>query len=298
MPCFPDKIASDMRVTPQWLDWLRADRLATLWLSYPFHYIISSRHRLSVPILMYHSISKPAEKQRHPYFETATHPSVFAEHIKFLKDSGYRSVTLDEAIQYVESGRQDSIPRVVITFDDGFRDFYTEAFPVLDRYQSTATVFLPTSYIEEERRQFKNRECMRWSEVRELRKAGIDFGSHSLTHQQLRDLKRSEIDTELRCSKERIENELGCPVESFSYPFAFPETNHVFKAMLKDSLMAHGYKSGVTTAIGTLGARDDLYFMPRLPVNSWDDLALFRAKLSGAYNWIRSVQYVSKMCKS
>lgn len=284
-----------MRITPQRRAWLRADRLATLYLSYPFRRIIFPLHRLSVPILMYHSISHPSEKQRHPYFETATSPTVFAEHIKFLKESGYRTITLAEAIQYIESGTPDSVAKVVITCDDGFKDFYTEAFPVLDRHQATATVFLPTSYIAEERRQFKSWECMRWSEVRELRKAGIDFGSHTLTHQHLKCLKRSEIDTELRCSKERIENELGCSVESFSYPFAFPETDSAFKVMLKDLLKTLGYKNGVTTVVGTLGVGDDLYFMPRLPINSWDDLPLFRAKLAGAYNWLRYVQYAAKL---
>ena len=74
---------------------------------------------------------------------------------------------------------------VVITFDDGFRDFYTAAFPVMQEHQFTATVFLPTAFIGEDRRSFKGAECLTWEEVRRLRRAGVQFGSHTVNHPRL-----------------------------------------------------------------------------------------------------------------
>ena len=276
----------------------RMDRLATLYLSHPLRRLAASSRSSFTPILMYHSISEPDSDGRHPYFETATSPRVFAEQMKFLRETGYRTVSLNEAVMHVESGEQDSKPRVALTFDDGFQDFYTNAFPILENYQFTATVFLPTRYISEESRQFKGWHCMTWREVREMHSAGIAFGSHSVSHQQLNTLTVSEVEQEIRGSKETIEDKLGYPVDSFSYPFAFPETDRPFKRRLRDLLVAQGYKSGVTTVIGTFRAKSDCFFLPRLPVNSWDDLRLFRAKLEGAYDWLHYFQYAVKLGKA
>ena len=134
---------------------------------------------------------------------------------------------------------------------------------MFENYQFTATVFLPTKYISEESRQFKGWHCMTWHEVREMHSAGIAFGSHSVSHQQLNTLTVSEVEQEIRGSKETIEDKLGGPVDSFSYPFAFPETDRPFKRRLRDLLVAQGYKSGVTTVIGTFRAKSDCFFLPR-----------------------------------
>jgi peptidoglycan/xylan/chitin deacetylase (PgdA/CDA1 family) len=277
--------------------WCRIDRLATLYVVHPLRQWVAPRPTSHIPILMYHSVSEQESDGRHPYFETTTAPKVFAEHMKFLKEAGYRSLTLNEAVSQIESGEQVCEPKVVLTFDDGFQDFYTQAFPILQEHQFTATVFLPTTYIAEERRQFKRWHCMTWGEVREMRKSGIQFGSHTVNHRQLNVLEKHHVEEELRCSKETIEDQLGHPVESFSYPFAFPETDRVFTRILKDLLVAQGYKDGVTTVIGTFGAGNDVLFLPRLPVNSSDDLRLFRAKLKGGYDWLHLFQRSIKQVK-
>ncbi len=276
----------------------RADRLATLYVFRPLRQQMGSRRRPRIPILMYHSVSEHQSNGSHPYFKTATSPQVFAEHMRFLSENGYRTLHLDDAVHCIGSGQKPHERSVVLTFDDGFQDFATHAFPVLARYGFTATVFLPTGYIANERRRFNDRDCLTWQEVREMDLAGVTFGSHTVTHPQLRSLKADEeVERELRWSKATIEDELGHAVDSFSYPFAFPETDRYFTRNLRDLLEEQGYRNGVSTIIGTAGAGDDEFFLPRLPVNSWDDPPLFRAKLAGDYDWLHLVQYATKLAK-
>jgi peptidoglycan/xylan/chitin deacetylase (PgdA/CDA1 family) len=274
----------------------RLDRLLTMYCVNPLRAMGLVR-MVGIPVLMYHSVSEPENNGRHPYYETAIAPKVFAEQMRFLFQQGYRTISLDQAVQYARSGAMPSAPCVVLTFDDGFEDFYQQAFPILTEFKYVATVYLPTQFIGEERCQFKKLACLNWAEVRELHANGVTFGSHTSSHQQLATLSNRQIQIELQESKEIIEDKLGCPVESFSYPYAFPEMDQSFKAMLRDMLVAQGYKNGVTTVIGTAWADSDAFFLPRLPVNSWDDLPLFSAKLEGCYDWLRHLQRLKKLVK-
>lgn len=268
----------------------RADRLATL---YVFHPLQRFRPRkLRVPILMYHSVSDVEKSTRHAYFRTTTSPRAFEEQLRLLDERQYQVLSLSDAM-----GKADNPARsAIITFDDGFRDFYTQAFPLLSRYRYPATVFLPTAYIGEGvHRSFSGTECMTWSQVRELQESGIQFGSHTVTHPQLKTLRTKEVEEEIRCSKETIEDKLGCPIQSFAYPYAFPETDWSFKRTLETILEQAGYENGVCTSIGTADRADNRFFLRRLPVNSCDDRSLFKAKLEGGYDWLHGLQYAAKL---
>jgi peptidoglycan/xylan/chitin deacetylase (PgdA/CDA1 family) len=271
----------------------RADRLATLYFFHPLRRLRPQGTR--IPILMYHSISDVVDSSRHPYYRTVTEPGVFDRHLKFLHDKGYKTISLSNAGRLLRGPEADMQRAVVITFDDGFQDFYTHAFPLLSRYGFSGTMFLPTAYIDDNVRKFNGTECLTWSQVRELQKLGIHFGSHTVTHPQLKHLNMRDVGGEVRCSKERIEQELGGSVASFSYPYAFPETDHAFRQQLGRLLAENGYENGVSTIIGTADPGDDAFFMKRLPMNSCDDVALFRAKLEGGYEWLHTLQYAAKL---
>jgi peptidoglycan/xylan/chitin deacetylase (PgdA/CDA1 family) len=276
---------------------LRLDRFATLYLVSPFMRLVSEK-QLSIPILMYHSITEEDESGMHAYYRTATSPATFAAQLEYLHTEGYTTCSLAQAIDYLQPEAQIAAKLVVITFDDGYRDFYRHAFPVLKQYSFSATVFLPTAYIRENSVPFKGKGCLTWAEVRELNKHGILFGSHTVTHPQLRELSVLAINDEIVNSKKTIEEKLGCAVDSFAYPYAFPQTETEFKKMLRDSLHRAGYQNGVCTIVGRANHRSHPLFMERLPVNSCDDAALFNAKLAGAYDWISKSQYVAKMAKA
>lgn len=275
---------------------LRLDRLATIYVASPLLGLRSSGVG-GVPILMYHSVSASAGNGMHPYYQTVTTPSVFAKHIEFLRRARYKAITLADAVSLNQSAAQRAEKAVVLTFDDGYRDFYTHAFPILNKYGFTATVFLPTAYIGETPQEFKGTECLTWSQVRELRDTGVHFGSHTVTHPQLRNMKMEDIRAEVRFSKAVIEDKLGCAVNSFSYPYAFPETHRIFRGRLQRVLEDSGYENGVSTILGIAGRGDDRFFMKRLPANSDDDLPFFKAKLEGAYDWVHTLQYTRKLMR-
>ena len=89
-------------------------------------------------------------------------------------------------------------------------------------------MYLPTGFIGDDRRRFKSRECLTWPEVRELHRAGIEFGAHTVNHPVLYDLSLADIERELVTSKAQIEAELASEVASFAYPYAFPQADRDF----------------------------------------------------------------------
>lgn len=274
----------------------RFDRYLTLSVFRPLNRAGLGDGDQSVPVLMYHSVSDDPETGVNPYYRLATSPRRFAEQMQWLKNSGCVGVSLEEALAFRANGKAGARP-VAITFDDGFRDFHTGAWPVLQRHGFSATMYLPTAFIGSQRKSFRGRECLTWNEVRELRRQGIRFGSHTVNHPKLHELPWKTIANELAGSKQAIEQELGEAVASFAYPFAFPQEDRSFTKMLGELLQGQGYRHCVTTVIGRVQPDDDLFCVKRLPANSDDDEALFIAKLAGAYDWLGSAQRTVRQLK-
>jgi peptidoglycan/xylan/chitin deacetylase (PgdA/CDA1 family) len=268
----------------------RVDRFAAVYFFHPLRRLWPQR---AIPILMYHSISDLDDSDRHPYYRTRTTVKMFEQQVRFLRQNRYRTVSVTEAFRRTQTAKAAE-KLVGITFDDGYKDFYTNAFPILSHYGYSATVFLPTAYIGQASRQFNGAECLTWSQARELRTAGVEFGSHTVTHPQLRNVTTDQMRTELRRSKDDIEEKLGERVEAFAYPYAFPETDLAFVDRLRGALQENDYCSGVTTVIGRARPSESPLFMRRLPVNSGDDPRFFQTKLEGGYDWLHSLQLASK----
>ena len=158
----------------------RLDRIVSILLSGP----LVRRKRVEpykkIPVLMYHSISNEEERDVHPYYGINTKPDIFAEQMKYLFDSGCVVTGLDTALERIHSQNGCPDKFVVLTFDDGYLDFYTDAQDILGRFGFTATVYLPSSFIQDKMSmKFKGKDCLTWDKVRELSEAGHRFGSHS-----------------------------------------------------------------------------------------------------------------------
>jgi peptidoglycan/xylan/chitin deacetylase (PgdA/CDA1 family) len=267
--------------------------------------------RPSVPILMYHSISDDPEPGVPAYYKTCTRPAVFRQHMQFLADNGYRTITVDQLLAWLNNPQCpafDPQRSVVLTFDDAYRDFYTEAFPVMAKYGFSAAVFVSTAFIGDTRRQFgasssdhhsiTSKDCMTWGEIDELLGKGIQFGSHTVNHPRLVDLPWDQVETELRESKWQLENRLGQSVKAFSYPFAYPQTQPDFVLKLKKSLATAGYDCCFTTGLGCTSCADDAFELKRVPVNTLDDGELLESKLMGNYDWLSVPQHIYKSART
>ena len=275
---------------------VRLDRGLTLNLFRSFVPTITNALDKYLPVLMYHRVSNDSESGLHPYYRTATSPSRLAEHLTWLSELGFTGMSLENALSLTPAERRVRRP-VGLTFDDGYRDFHTEAWPVLHRHRFTASVYLPTGFIAATRRTFLGRECLTWEEVRQLHQNGIRFGSHTVSHPKLHQLSWEAIERETALSKGHIEQEVQEQVTSFAYPYAFPQEDGEFTKRLVDLLQKLGYRSCATTMVGRVRAGRKVFCVKRLPVNTCDDQPLLVAKLGGAYDWLGFVQLMMRRGK-
>ena len=137
--------------------------------------------------------------------------SGFDSILDYLKENGFNGTSLSQ---------QRHEKDVALTFDDGWESFYKNAFPVLQKYNFSATVFVVTDYIGKfSAWDYQKKRHLNWKQISELSAAGIEIASHSATHTDLRGLNDSRLRHEIINSKKTLEDKLGKPVKYFSYPF-------------------------------------------------------------------------------
>jgi peptidoglycan/xylan/chitin deacetylase (PgdA/CDA1 family) len=226
---------------------------------------------LSIPILLYHKVDDPPAdaRLRGPY----TPPRRFARQMAFLKKKGAVFYTASGLIKYFHETGSFPPNGLAITFDDGWKDNYENAFPILRRYGIKATIFLVSSCIGEVSTKAvaegeSARAHLSREQVLELSKHGIEFGSHTVNHSLLDRLSLNEVKFEVEESKKQIENLLDKPCPIFSYPAGF------FSEDIKQVVKQAGYLSAVSTTYGPTDALD-LYALNRQEILR-RDLFLFQ----------------------
>jgi peptidoglycan/xylan/chitin deacetylase (PgdA/CDA1 family) len=180
---------------------------------------VDKKMAASLPILTFHDIDDRPSL-------ISLMPDVFQLSMKRLTEQGFRTISLARIVECIHQGKPFPDRGVAITFDDGYRSVYEKAFPILQAYGMTATVFLTVGNRvhrgpPERLPSFVGREMLRWPEIREMQSAGIDFGAHTLTHPDLTRLPLKQVHAEICDSKCLIEDALGSPVTAFAYPFGY-----------------------------------------------------------------------------
>lgn len=220
-----------------------------------------------LPILMYHRVATdgPAALARYRIA-----PAQFEAQLRWLREEGYESATLEEWRAAAEVKRPLRGRRVLLTFDDGCVDFATTAWPLLQQYGFGAVMFLPTDYLgrrcEWDLCHGEPARVMDWDAIRSLQKAGVEFGSHTASHPLLTGLALSEVAREALRSRAMLEEQLGAPVNAIAYPFG--ATDRIVEQLCG----AAGYLFGLTCAHRCCEFEDRLLALPRLEVSS--DLTL------------------------
>jgi peptidoglycan/xylan/chitin deacetylase (PgdA/CDA1 family) len=186
--------------------------------------------------------------------------------LQTIAEKDYRTVSLSQILECLSRDAPFPENTLVITFDDGYESTYREAFPVLTKYGMTATVFLITGDQTQNRGYGRlpasgGRKMLTWEHIHEMKRSGIEFGSHSLTHPDLTRLSVEEIDRELRESKSQLEDILECEIASFAYPYGY-HTPAVRKIVKKHYSLACCGRLGAVKRTSDLFAleRVDMYY--------------------------------------
>lgn len=210
----------------------------------------------NVPILMYHYIRDFNDPNDQIGTNLSVSPIVFDKQIKWLQDNGYQAVNFD----YLINPYALSLKPIIITFDDGYKDAYTDAFPILKKYGFTGTFYIITSYVGKA-------EYMSWTQIQELRKSSMNIGSHTLTHPDLANSANTRVIKEVTESKSTIEEKIGSIINDFCYPSG-KYNNEVITELKKA-----GYKTAVTVKSGIVTQNSDLFELPRIRVTSQTNLS-------------------------
>jgi peptidoglycan/xylan/chitin deacetylase (PgdA/CDA1 family) len=225
-----------------------------------------------IPILMYHSVSDHASRRFRPF---AVSPALFADHLAYLHQHAYTPLTVTQFINARARGGSGLPERpVILTFDDGFADFYTWAFPVLQKYGFNATLYVATAFVNGTslwlHREEANRLMLTWNQLTEISAGGIECGGHSHSHPQLDTLPLSMVCDEIVQCKRLLEHHLDQEVSSFAYPYGY------HTAAIKQMVGEAGYTSACAVKYEMCSETTDPFALTRLmvrPVTSVDALA-------------------------
>jgi peptidoglycan/xylan/chitin deacetylase (PgdA/CDA1 family) len=228
---------------------------------------------------MYHSVGVPPKgaKMRSLYVT----PRMFAFQMWYLNFAGFKVVPLSGIVDFVK-GNSTTQKIVAITFDDGYRDFYDNAWPVLKAYGYPSAVFLVSGLIGKENSWDKDelgieKELLGKNDIGELKEAGVTFGSHTRSHPFLTKLSGEELAGEIGSSRCDLEKDMALPVDFFCYPYG--DMNEKVRNAVREA----GYLAAFTTGRGFVHEGDDLFALRRVPVRLNTHPLSFICKLHSDY---------------
>ncbi len=216
---------------------------------------------VNVPILIYHSVRPHSltESLSQKYYDVA--PDSLKRQFQYLKDHNYVVIGLDYLAIALERNIILPPKSVVITFDDGWRNQYLYAFPLLRKYNYTATFFIFTDAIDHD-------NFLTWDQVRVMNNTGMIIGGHTESHPYLPDIKDlNTLREEIIGGKHVIEDRIGQKIDLFAYPYGH-YTDKIIE-IVKEA----GYTAARSTYKGINHTRDDLFKLKGVEVT--DDFDKF-----------------------
>jgi peptidoglycan/xylan/chitin deacetylase (PgdA/CDA1 family) len=222
-----------------------------------------------VPILTYHYIRVNTDSRDLLGFALSVTPGSFAAQMDWLASSGFHPITLADLYGYLSGVRGLPSRPVILSFDDGYADFYDTALPILRAHDFTAVAYVVSGFIGRP-------GYMTADQVLEADRSGIEIGSHTVHHADLAKSSAGNVQTELVASKQALEQLLGHPVISFCYP------SGRFNRSVVAAVQAAGYLNATTTAFGYVHYLFDRYTWSRLRISGGETLRDFSMALLNA----------------
>ncbi len=236
-------------------------RLLLLFFLILLPFLLASPHRLTarpgldsvngpkVIVLNYHKIDNM-------HISLSVKPEDFERQMKYLAEHNFHSITPQELYAALVGGAELPENPVLITFDDGYMDNYTNAYPILKKYGLKATIFVITGFLDRAQPGY-----FTWGQAAEMEASGlINIESHTVTHTSLTDLTEEQVKMELERSKNDIERRLGKQVDFLAYPTG--TYNLHIAALVKEA----GYKGAFTVKYGNVDRASNVFAIERVPV--------------------------------
>lgn len=217
----------------------------------------SQARTLRIPVLMYHYVSTPPADADIYRVDLSVPPALLAEHLDRLQAEGYTTISPYDLTEALQRGRELPAKPILITFDDGYRDNYDNAYPLLRERGMQATIFVVTDFIDEQRPAY-----LTWDMARELAANGIAIESHGRNHMGLADKEDDYLVWQALGSLETIEYELGTRPRFVSYPAGEYDQRTI------DVFRSAGYWAGFTTDQGTEQHSDAPFQLERIRVRN------------------------------
>ncbi len=207
------------------------------------------------PILMYHRVQPYATGS-----EYVVTTEQFKRQVQWLQEQGYQTITVADLVEAIRVGKYLPHKPIILTFDDGYRDVYQNAYPILQQAGYTGTMYL----IEKSLNDGGN---LNDAIIQELSEAGWEFGNHSATHAYLPTSK--DMDDEVCDSRTRLIEKYGLPFDSFAYPYAAKDEKSI------QAVIDCGYTSGAGNGSFTIHVEERIFFLSRREVKSYFDMQRF-----------------------
>lgn len=220
-----------------------------------------------VPTLEYHHIRDFTDlKDRVGYYGSVS-PALFEQQMKTLSEAQYRSITPSDY-----SARGNDKKAFLITFDDGYDNAYSAAFPILKKYNFTATFYVISEFIG-------TPGYLTKPQIKEMQDAGMIIGSHTLNHVDLTKVPVNVASDQIKTSKHRLEDLLGTSINDFCYPFG--GHSPVTVQLVRDA----GYTTAVTTDPPSATGSDDLLLIPRIAITNQVSVPKLLARMRTASSY-------------
>jgi len=208
--------------------------------------------KIKIPIIMYHYVEyvKDADDLIRKRLDVT--PFLFEEQLKTLKKAHYETYFVKDVPDILEGTVHYSTQSAILSFDDGYEDFYTDVFPLLKKYHMRATLYVIYDYIG--RKGFLNEQ-----QIKELIDSDlVEVGSHTLDHIYLKLAPEQYAEKQIADSKKKLEERFSIKIKTFAYPYGAFNNNNI--EMVKKA----GYTAAVSVISGEMQSKDNLFYMSRI----------------------------------
>ena len=223
-----------------------------------------------VVVLMYHSVSNWN-------WEFAVRPEVFEDQINHLYDQGFSFISSKDLGAWLAKVKELPPKSILVTFDDGYKDFVDNAWPILKKCDAQATLFIHANRSSDP---LGNQiPLLDWEDLKKLSQAGVELGDHSYSHPNLKQMNRTEVENQIETSQAVFKEQVGFKPSIMAYP------EGKFNQVLIECLKSYGYHLGFSIDRGLVYRNDDPFRLRRSGVTNKTTWLEFKARVTPMSDW-------------